>query len=600
MLSLALTAPGCASVGAKPAWLRNAVRDRVDRFESVRGLNEPSYGLLSRQGLLYAARHEPDGAAASLEARLRAHPEPAGTLALAEVTYRAGLARERSDPDGALDRFRDAAVLAAISLSKEDGPSLEAAAEVHNRALARVLRLAQRPDVRRGRTWQETLAGHGLVAGAAAPVLDPARFAVLTVADDLLVGGMQHVYKAGGVGVPVVADRVVDRDKSADPQESYYPVPLRLGATAVVVPGAGSEWRRAPASLDFRDAFDDGPVRLAGRSVPLAHDRTSALVLHADRSLLTSLEYSGLFRASFGGEMNAGIYMLRPYQPGKIPVVLVHGLTSSPRAFVQTLNELSNDPGLSGRFQFWVFLYPTGLPIPGSAARLREALTRARETFDPGRADPAFDRTVLVGHSMGGLLSKAMVQDTGMALWDATMAVPVDRLVAPPGVREQLTEALVFRPVPFVRRVVFIATPHRGSNTADRLFGTVVSRFIRGPSEQAEMVKELERLNGPEVMAREVRGANALDSVQELRTDSPVLRVLDRLPIDPSVPYHSIIPMIAERLGTDGLVPYTSAHLDGASSELIIPGTHSAQQTPAATDELRRILRVHLAEHGLL
>src|SRR4051794_15981685 len=145
LLPLALAAPGCASVEARPANLRNAVRDQVDRYESFRGLNEPSLGLLGRQGLLSAARNEPDGAAASLEARLRAGGDPAGALALAEVTYRAGLAHERSDPDGALDRFRDATVLASLSLSSPESPGPEAAAEVHNRALARTLRLAQRP-----------------------------------------------------------------------------------------------------------------------------------------------------------------------------------------------------------------------------------------------------------------------------------------------------------------------------------------------------------------------------------------------------------------------------------------------------------------------
>ena len=50
---------------------------------------------------------------------------------------------------------------------------------------------------------------------------------------------------------------------------------------------------------------------------------------------------------------------------------------------------------------------------------------------------------------------------------------------------------------------------------------------------------------------------------------------------------------------TDGIVPYASAHLDGALSEKIIHGGHSIQETPEAVLELRRILRLHLTDLNL-
>jgi pimeloyl-ACP methyl ester carboxylesterase len=285
--------------------------------------------------------------------------------------------------------------------------------------------------------------------------------------------------------------------------------------------------------------------------------------------------------------------MSRPYERGKIPIVFVHGLSSSPRAWAQTINELENAPAIASRYQFWVFLYPTGMPIPGSALRLRESLVRVRETLDPNHNDGALDQMVLVGHSMGGVLSKMMAQNSGRALWDATITVPQERFRAPPDLRKSLDSLLVFEPLPFVRRVVFIATPHRGSPLADGPLGWVVCRLVRRPNEQAARVAQIEALNGPNILSPEVHGP-ALNAIGNLRTNSPILSALCRIPIDPTVPYHSIIPLIGGVTDTDGVVERRSSHLSGAVSEHIVAGTHLSQQAPAVTQELRRILLEHL------
>src|SRR5262249_13542789 len=169
--------------------------------------------------------------------------------------------------------------------------------------------------------------------------------------------------------------------------------------------------------------------------------------------------------------------------------------------------------------------------------------------------------------------------NTESMLWNAAIAVSQNQFRAPPEVRQQLESLLVFEPLPFVRRVVFIATPHRGSPIADGPVGWVVSRLVQRPTELAARVTGLERLNGPNVLARELH-RHALNAIGNLRTDSPVLAALDRIPIDPRVPYHSIIPLIAGVTGSDGVVEYRSSRLSGADSERIVAGTHFSQEAP--------------------
>jgi hypothetical protein len=194
---------------------------------------------------------------------------------------------------------------------------------------------------------------------------------------------------------------------------------------------------------------------------------------------------------------------------------------------------------------------------------------------------------------MGGVLSKMMAQKTGSALWDAAITVPRDQFRAPRELREPLEKILVFEPVPFVSRLVFIATPHRGSPIANGPVGWAFSHLMRRPIEQAERIMEIEALNGPNVLSPEIRGS-ALNAINSLRTDSPILAALDRIPIEASVPYHSIIPLLGPKADSDGVVPYRSSHLNGAESEKIVTGDHSSQESPEVTREIRRILLEHL------
>jgi pimeloyl-ACP methyl ester carboxylesterase len=291
-----------------------------------------------------------------------------------------------------------------------------------------------------------------------------------------------------------------------------------------------------------------------------------------------------------------GLSLLRPHERGKIPVVLVHGLWATPWSWCPMVEALGADPTLSGRYQFWTFGYSTGEPILYSGLLLRRALRQAREQFDPDRSDAAFGRMVVVGHSMGGLLAKVMVQDSRSRLWESVSDRPVDRVLGPPEAREVLREAFFYERVPEVRRVVFIATPHRGSRLDQGKINRIGSRLIRHVDPLQEAYKAILASNDPDFFKEAFRSGLAT-SVDQLAWDHPRLVALNELGVHPSVPYHSIIadrrdPPLAG--GTDGIVPYDSAHLVGALSEALVSGGHLCQADPQVIAEVRRILVEHL------
>ena len=594
---LLATSAGCLNVKARDAVVRRSLRDYEEVREARARPGDPWSRVLDREGLLELAGRDPASAAIRLEDRLRDRPEADGALALAELAYRAGIARQSSNPQDAIAWLRDSASLATLSIREPGGTRPDLAEQVHNRSIARLIRIAQAEGTKQKRSWVKILADHGVVMASSTPDLAPARFSDLMLAEDVRVEGMQHIYRNGGLGTALIAHRRVEPNESPDPLDCFHPREQRLSATAVMMPSGSLEdmdWRRSPATLSLRDPFIDKAVHLGDRDVPLAGDRTTPMAVQVSQGRLPTLEFTGLFDSDFKQPgVEAGLYLLRPYVPGKIPVVLVHGLFSSPRAFLQTMNELENDPAIAARYQFWVFMYPTGQPIPSSAKKLRASLRKVREVLDPGLADPSMDRMVLIGHSMGGILAKMMAQDTGLVLWDAAFRRPPEQLLASAEVRQVLGEALIFRPMPTVKRLVFIATPHRGSPIADQWFGRTVASFIHRSDVQAEITREITELNGPGLIAPELRRM-PLNAIGNLRTDSPILKALDDIPIDRRVPFHSIIPQVAGVMPTDGVVPYRSSHLDDAESERIVPGTHFSQQDPDVTAELRRILLVHL------
>ena len=112
---------------------------------------------------------------------------------------------------------------------------------------------------------------------------------------------------------------------------------------------------------------------------------------------------------------------------------------------------------------------------------LRRALRNVLGEIDPLGKDDALRQMVMIGHSQGGILTKLMAIRSGNRFWENITKEPFEDVKMAPETRELLREAMFFEPVPTLRRVVFIATPHRGSYQASGWALDLIRRFITLP-----------------------------------------------------------------------------------------------------------------------
>ena len=549
------------------------------------------------------------------EARNTVTPPTAEALALIQ----AGVALDRQHPEWAITYFRDAAIR-VLPQALDEGVSTgldlaesNGAQGVYRRAIEYLLETAHRQAKSENGSWADVLARTGIGVQGRVSVYDATRWEEVLPTRRFEVKGFRHTHGQGGLGAPVVAHLTLPGKWGEIPAETtgamfdrserHFPRSNYRAASATLRPGTGAN--EPLAVLELHDPVLEPDLHWqsasADTSVPLAYDMTVPL---ARQLHVTNLNLIGALAVLNPDSYNnrTGIYMLDPYVPGKIPVVLVHGLMSSPAAWTNAMNDLRGDPELRKRYQFWMFFYSTGNPLLASGARFRKALGDLRTGLDPEHQDPAFDHMVLIGHSMGGLMSRLAISRSGQILWNTASKVPPDQVQLDPELKDLLMQAMFFEPEPMVSRVVFVSTPHRGSPLGDELVGRLSSRLIRVPGNILEIRKTLAQLNGDADVSQAFRGTRYATGVAQLGLGNPVLQAINELPLSDRVPYHSIVGYNGKEplpAGGDGVVPYTSAHVEGALSELIVSSDHSAQETEAGILEMKRILTLHFNEYAL-
>ena len=380
-----------------------------------------------------------------------------------------------------------------------------------------------------------------------------------------------------GVGGALVGIR------SVTPREQFAPAKGMTAAVTATVDFHGSD-----AVLALRQPSTDPVGRVDGKTRPLAADFSAPISYFQPPNNLLLFGMMGTLSGTNMME-KTGLYFLEPYDPNRIPVVFVHGLMSTPYTWVKTINGLQQDPEIRKRYQPWVFGYATGNPILYSALRLREELDRVDKLY------PNHLPYVVVGHSMGGMLTHAQVTTVTRSMWenDKNIGPAAKSIFANNSSDSLIARALTYRANPRIKRVVFICTPHRGSDMASGGLGSLGISLIRLPFQMLTTMKNA--LTSAELAQITGSAKRFPNSVWGLKPTNPAFPVVNEPKM--SVPYHSII---GDRGKgdcpncSDGVVAYWSSHLDGAKSETIVPGPHGSAELPQTITELDRILRLHL------
>jgi len=413
------------------------------------------------------------------------------------------------------------------------------------------------------------------------------------------VRGLRNRYRQPGIGVALAAEISQDgTGPEADIARKYIPKRVKVPVTGFVrlenvMQGIADGWLKG--QLELYPSDEASSLEVEGRRVALELEPSAVLAYALEGAPVWETEYG--FFLSPGSRTGSNLYMMHPYRPGRIPVVLIHGTASSPARWADMINELMNDPQLRGRIQFWLFTYSTSNPILMSASELRGALLEIVQKLDPDGRDPALRRMVLIGHSQGGLLARLMVTDSGDRFWRNVTDTPFSQIKGPPDAVEYIKNAMFFTPVPYVKRVVFIATPHRGSFRVSSIVPDLVRRIVTLPSTMVKNVAVLAKDN-PELAAAQNAVKEMPTAIENMRPGNRFVKTLSESPIEPGIPTHSIIAVLGKGPvvdRTDGVVAYRSAHLDGVESEKVVQSPHSCQAESDVILEVRRILREHVA-----
>ena len=412
----------------------------------------------------------------------------------------------------------------------------------------------------------------------AKPEQNPALYDLIPT-DELSYHGayVKNDVRKDGIGAPLVAVRRLTAEKSA---ELFLPPAIYYGVTAI------AKFEGSRCVLSIEDPLSVETVRVEGHTYPLAANYTAslAMVLAQEKPqklglvrLLRPEKYASTFRvARFG-----------PYNPNKTVVLVIHGLMDTPATWVPMLNDLFGDREIRRNYQFWFYSYPSGYPYPYSALILRRELDAIEKRFPPRK------KMVLIGHSMGGCISRTLITDTGNKLWIGAFGKPPDQTELPIETKRILEEAIILKHRPEIGRVIFMSTPHRGSDLASNWIGRIGSMLIRTPVRLLSI--------GPTIMQSLTADPAALqlkrfpNSVDTLAPNNRFVMAINKIPITPGIPYYSIV---GDRgrgdtpKSSDGVVAYWSSHLDGARSEFIAPCDHGSPLNPQAIAEVHRILKL--------
>jgi pimeloyl-ACP methyl ester carboxylesterase len=489
---------------------------------------------------------------------------------------------QRTDPKAALAAYANAARNSLREL--ERNPAKAEAQRCYNFAVAGIFDIIRQAKLD---PWTEPVRvdadNEFILTGkrdTAKPEQNPALYELIPV-DQLSYHGayVKSDVKKDGIGAPLVAVR---RLTSEQAQAMFAPPAIYYGVTGV------AEFEGSRCTLSIKDPLAAESVTLDAHTFPLAANFTAALAMELAHEkpqklgfarLLRPEEYAATFRVA----------RLEPYNPNKSVVLVIHGLMDTPATWVPLINDLRSDVEIRRNYQFWFYSYPSGYPYPYSALILRQELDAIEKKFPLGR------KMVLVGHSMGGCISRTLITDTGDKLWMEAFGTPPEQTAMPAESKELLKQAIILKHRPEIGRVIFMSAPLRGSDLASNWVGRIGSMLVKTPRKLITVGQTIRENMKPDPAALKLKGFP--NSVDTLAPNNRFVVAINKIPITPGIPYHTIV---GDRgrgdtpKSSDGVVSYWSSHLDAANSEFIAPSNHGSPLNPEAIAEVHRILKLNV------
>lgn len=440
-------------------------------------------------------------------------------------------------------------------------------------------------------SWSEAASAMGTrIAPPSEHNIDPSALSTVFPADTVKDKTVETRKTTAGVGVPLVGWK---RNGGIGHKRADFTPPTgspyNLTAVLSFDNPAQPEW-----NIGIR--WSQETVKIGRAEHTLAADWSAPNIFYWEMCELDDLTIQNVLMPGRFME-ETGVYFITPYDPEKIPVVFVHGLVSSPDAFKNLINELSPEPWFRQNYQIWAYNYPTGNPWIFSSMKFRDVMRNACTYARTKGNDRNLNRMVIIGHSMGGVLTHSSVVDPGTKLYDANYSAPLSQLPVSEKSREHIEKSYLYKPLKEPKRVVFMATPHRGSPSANLGISGWLSKIIRLPKTLTVDLLDTTVLTLGNLAQGEDITEHLPTSIDSLSPDYANNKALDQIPLPKSITFHSIIGDRGKGdtpKSSDGIVPYWSSHIKPVASELIVPSGHSVQENPQSAEEVKRILKLHL------
>jgi pimeloyl-ACP methyl ester carboxylesterase len=605
-LALGVSLAGCvAPIGADRVTTRQAYAQVEANALSTGKPSANTVAVLHRYDLDRLVAGQPDEAVRRLHQKAVTTGERDLLFALAETSYVAADHFRRSvkpwDARDARDYYLGAAVYAWLFLFGEGpdarpgflDPRLREAGDLYNYGLG--LALVEGKDTNGLVRLQE--GKRRLPVGSIELRVNLTNFPMrleefeqFLLADQFRVRGLSVRNREPGIGAPLLAVRQWNAELGVR-RCAPVTVFLRLPASLAEV-----DTGKGVGALELHSAFDEATVTVGQTRVPLETDLTTHMAYVLNQSFVWDLGVMQFLAPA--KRVRSQLIPMDAFRSDRIPLVFVHGTFSSPVTWAELNNTLAADTELRQRYQVWAFMYGSGNALLISAGELRDVLTATIQKLDPQGTNALLRQMVIVGHSQGGLLTKLTATETGDRVWRAISDKPLEECSVAEDQRAKLRHLAFLEPLPFVRRVVFISTPHRGSYLAGSFARRLASKLMSLPNATVNATRDASWM-AKGTSAERFLGGRLPTSLDSMSPKNPAVLALAEIPVAPTVKAHSIIPVKGEgdlQQGKDGVVAYTSAHVDYAESELVVRGVHTCLNSPATIEEVRRILHKHVKE----